>query len=964
MSELVRGVNIALGSAALEVCPAADANGDGVVRISDLISAVKVALSGCPPTPSPTPTLTATSTPTATATATATNIPPVVQAMPVYRSSPDLPIELLISALDPEGGALRFEASELPDGASLDPESGVLSWTPGEAQVGAYEIGFLCTDELGASTEGVVPIRITPLDACSTPVCDPATGCDFSPLPIAQGCCVGEPEFRVPEPHAECLPGLVLYAGRNERGFGRMQNCDLLQMRPFGQGSANVRFNLEARCVNSEQVGRLSARLETVDRVIFDRDTFVDLSEREDGFAQVLALFFPLDAGDPSILEGKQAQLSLRLTDGDDVVVERVVRVVLTSSTLGDLPEPDREDIPAGEVGCVGCHRPLTMSGERFGIEEAHPWEPLTCTECHGGNASASTRLAAHVSPGDGPAYLKRLTSDEIDAVTPEYLRFVNPGDLRVAPQACGAAGCHPAHVASVPKSVMSTYAAHYTLPRYLAGVQGREAIYGAVDIVDPDFDPETAPLGAVEELQALRGATTPRFEMQGVLDEYLPKACPTCHSYVFGPNDAAGVYRSSGCTSCHMVYADNGLSQSTDPMIGKSFPSHPISHRLTSAIPVEQCAHCHFQGGRIGLAYRGIREGGFAPELTPLMGETLGRPLYGHDADYYFTDEDTLNREDETPPDLHFSAGMSCADCHVGGDVHGDGNLYSSERQQVGIRCEDCHGTIREEISADGEDIFRNSAGFRLKRLSRDESGVVRLRLALRPVDLVVTQIAERVQSSPRMAEAMGVDESGFSHTDSLECYTCHTSWRQSCFGCHAGVDDRGTARNRTTGETTIGAIPARRDDYSLDFYALGVNEGGKITPLCSSMSMFLSYTDELGNRILDDVPRTSGDGKLGFGWNPFHHHTVSRIPQNCDRCHPTGDAESPTNRDLLRETYGFGNGNTPVVDGAGTVYDASAFLDEDGELHSDFPHPNTGPIPAHVRERALGIVVTPQPR
>ena len=64
-----------------------------------------------------------------------------------------------------------------------------------------------------------------------------------------------------------------------------------------------------------------------------------------------------------------------------------------------------------------------------------------------------------------------------------------------------------------------------------------------------------------------------------------------------------------------------------------------------------------------------------------------------------------TLNLIDETPPDLHVSAGMACADCHVGGDVHGDGNLYSSERYQVGIRCEDCHGTVRAEVREDAVD-------------------------------------------------------------------------------------------------------------------------------------------------------------------------------------------------------------------------------------------------------------------
>src|SRR5262249_5349804 len=38
-----------------------------------------------------------------------------------------------------------------------------------------------------------------------------------------------------------------------------------------------------------------------------------------------------------------------------------------------------------------------------------------------------------------------------------EYVRFVNPGDLRAARQGCGQTGCHPAEVALVQKSMMTT---------------------------------------------------------------------------------------------------------------------------------------------------------------------------------------------------------------------------------------------------------------------------------------------------------------------------------------------------------------------------------------------------------------------------------------------------------------------------------------------------------------------------
>ena len=87
VNELIRGVEIALGNADVEECPAFDVNEDGMVTLNELIAAVNSALSGCiagepSPTPSDTPVApTATSTPAtsdtpdATATRTAVGTP-------------------------------------------------------------------------------------------------------------------------------------------------------------------------------------------------------------------------------------------------------------------------------------------------------------------------------------------------------------------------------------------------------------------------------------------------------------------------------------------------------------------------------------------------------------------------------------------------------------------------------------------------------------------------------------------------------------------------------------------------------------------------------------------------------------------------------------------------------------------------------------------------------------------------
>ena len=48
IAELIRGVNIALGSQQLDVCRIFDRSGDGHVSVSELIQAVGAALNGCP----------------------------------------------------------------------------------------------------------------------------------------------------------------------------------------------------------------------------------------------------------------------------------------------------------------------------------------------------------------------------------------------------------------------------------------------------------------------------------------------------------------------------------------------------------------------------------------------------------------------------------------------------------------------------------------------------------------------------------------------------------------------------------------------------------------------------------------------------------------------------------------------------------------------------------------------------
>ncbi len=352
VGELIVGVNIALGERPLADCPSFDRNGNLRVDINELLAAVGAALAACPsPEASATPEASETPTETATATPTATpNLPPVVEAVPIYRTFPGFEVRLPLPVRDPEERELDCQVSDLPDGAAYDPQSLSVNWTPTQDQIGPFYIPFSCEDDAEQPATGELIFRVTPLDDCSIPSCDPATGCTVELLPAAEDCCVGEPTLRVVEPDAPCPQGLVLYTGRNTDGsFGRLQNCDMLRMNVFAQQGASVQFNVETRCVNTAKPVRVHARIASATRgLLFDYAIAgVFLQPRADGFQQRTLPRFTFGVAGPFFeFEDREANLHVTLTDGDGVAVQESVRVILTSTRIPDLPDAGSTPTP------------------------------------------------------------------------------------------------------------------------------------------------------------------------------------------------------------------------------------------------------------------------------------------------------------------------------------------------------------------------------------------------------------------------------------------------------------------------------------------------------------------------------------------------------------------------------------------------------------------------------------------
>jgi hypothetical protein len=636
---------------------------------------------------------------------------------------------------------------------------------------------------------------------------------------------------------------------------------------------------------------------------------------------------------------------------------------------------------PSGADQCLSCH---------FGIEDIHAvaFTNGQCVVCHGGDATALSKKAAHVAiPSDywsirgealPPApdgYIKDLAPDQLDQLDRDYLRFINPGDIRVAQDSCGS--CHAKQVETVKNSIMTTNAGHYMPTRYLGGFQDQEAIYGSYAASDPDCTGEP---GTSCELIPLIPPSDETIEAailaedwdkleEIAYDHYLAKSCDTCHAAGYGKNDSPHLYRSTGCTSCHVLYNKNGVYEGEDPMIPNNVPVFPARHEITTKIPTEQCATCHFQGGRIGLNFRGIRESGFgdtSPNAVP-----WNESAYGHAAGYYILDEDGTNDVDETPPDIHYSAGMHCADCHVGTDVHGDGRLHATAKTQVDIRCEDCHGTPRNKIITDASGLYRTRNGRVLPQLSTDQDGEVVLTGivdgAIHKTPQIAVLLSEGGGASEAMHRAMAPNEDDWTHADSLTCDTCHTSYNLYCLGCHVSMDMRLSQIDHQTGTKSTGLVRGSREYWSIDHVLIGQGVDGRAQSVIPSQQVQMTLIDREGQALVGDkyednstlgVFRATEGSNANIGFAPFFQHTTTDKPRTCDVCHRADSSAQELAR--IKGVYGYGTGEYMLENPAGQPIDALQFIDEDGNQLTEWAHPNTGPLAPEVRDRALGVILS----
>ncbi len=343
-----------------------------------------------------------------------------------------------------------------------------------------------------------------------------------------------------------------------------------------------------------------------------------------------------------------------------------------------------QEEADRKSSGCISCH---TSTDE----PTMHPTKTvfLGCTDCHGGNSSIAVasgiapnsteynaaKEKAHIQPRDASfkdrSALPERTYTKWLKESPEFIKFINPGDLRIAPETCGAAGCHAKEVRASSTSMMTHTGLLWGAALYNnGGFPTKNTRFGesydrngkpqSIKTFPPPSPEETRTKGVLPELDPLfrweisqpgnvlrvfeRGGQKKselgnpnREEDPGKPDDKLSDrgfGTELRTDPVFlglqktrlvdpvmslpGTNDHPGDYRASGCTACHVIYANDrdpshsgsyaqfghsGFSASSDSTIPKNEPGHPIKHVFTRSIPSSQCMVCHIHPGTNMLA-------------------------------------------------------------------------------------------------------------------------------------------------------------------------------------------------------------------------------------------------------------------------------------------------------------------------------------------------------------------------
>ena len=244
-------------------------------------------------------------------------------------------------------------------------------------------------------------------------------------------------------------------------------------------------------------------------------------------------------------------------------------------------PSPLTQDWSAADgksAGCVSCH----TDSDRKTMHSSEA-VVLGCADCHGGDANVrvqaglkptdaayvAARDKAHVLPkyphawGWPSSANPKRSYTLLNKESPEFVRFVNPSDYRVARAACGS--CHIDIIQAAERSLMATGAMLWGGGAYNNGIAPyKNYIFGEA------YTARGEP-AQIKSPGAPPGTVTPEQKARGALPVMYP--LPTWH--VVPPGDIFRVFERGGRT-IGTSFAEVGLPNSTGSIQRLEEPGRP----------------------------------------------------------------------------------------------------------------------------------------------------------------------------------------------------------------------------------------------------------------------------------------------------------------------------------------------------------------------------------------------------
>ena len=506
---------------------------------------------------------------------------------------------------------------------------------------------------------------------------------------------------------------------------------------------------------------------------------------------------------------------------------------------------------------CLSCH---------FGIEDlsaSHPNAVFGCVVCHGGNGLDLTVKGAHVGLRGGR----------------------NPSKLDIAPISCGTndsqiSGCHSLRedpllnrVVNVPRGLMATNAGIISVLRFQWGVDKQGAtLFGIRKVSDGQQTLDQIP----DEVKS-----------DGTLDlatSHFRKFCAACHLWT--PLERNDLDRLAGCAACHAHRRDDGKYIGGDPTIDRDSSGHAASHTITTRIPDDRCRSCHNRSGRIGLNYHGQMES-----------EQYGTPyVKGGLSDNTLSDGRFLLN---LLPDIHHEKGMGCIDCHTAQDTMGDGSVFGFMKDQIEIRCEDCHGSYSKlpstVVAKKGDPLIE--VLMRVNPLVKVKEGAAILTTSKgRPIPHVRAtdkgvMLVSKLTGKEHPVKIVTGDKKGHAIPghQRLECDSCHSAWSPQCYGCHQGMNLGAKGFDHISEKYTHGQWVEGRSYFRFERNIYGINSRGRVgvmVPGCQVWNTVVVANGAVAEPY-DSLIMKLQNGMTSVAMGSTHPHTTRREVPRCVDCH-----------------------------------------------------------------------------